>query len=75
MSDLRRKFECQMQLNFEREMKRSLALLVLLAILFSACGPRPMYKTREGKRKTRYYNAVQFGNPNVPDYPKKKKKK
>lgn len=55
-------------------MRRFLAVAVVLAILVGACGPRPMYKTREGKRKTRYYNAVQFGNPKVPDPPKKKKK-
>lgn len=49
-------------------MKQRLFLAIVLvgAILLGACGPKPYYKTKEGKRKQKYYNAVQFGNPNVP---------
>lgn len=44
-------------------MKR-VANFLLVAFLFSflfSCGPRPAYKTAEGKRKLKYYNDIQFG--------------
>jgi len=44
-------------------MKKVVAIFLGLMILLAACGPRPAYKTREGKKKLRYYNDVQFGNP------------
>jgi hypothetical protein len=43
-------------------------LTVFLASLIS-CGPKPYYKTLEGKRKQKYYNAIQFG---ADPHPKKK---
>jgi hypothetical protein len=40
-------------------MKKVLSSLLLIFILFSSCGPKPMYKTREGKRKKKYYDIHQ----------------
>lgn len=40
-------------------MKRFLSSLIILLIIFSSCGPKPMYKTREGKRKKKYYDMHQ----------------
>ncbi len=36
------------------------SLVLLLAIMFSSCGPKPQYKTAEGKRKLKYYNDIQY---------------
>ena len=35
-------------------------LTFVLVILFSSCGPKPMYKTSEGKRKKKYYDMHQY---------------
>lgn len=43
-------------------MKRFFALLVVLVFVLGACGPKPMYKTREGKKKLKHYNALQFND-------------
>ncbi|HEX7014099.1 MAG TPA: hypothetical protein VF191_01220 [Cyclobacteriaceae bacterium] len=43
-------------------MKRFFALLVVMVIVLSACGPKPMYKTHKGKKKLKYYNALQFND-------------
>jgi hypothetical protein len=40
---------------------RGIVGLFALAILFVACGPKPYYKTHKGKKKTKYYNEIQFG--------------
>ncbi len=43
-------------------MKKVVGLCFVAAILLSSCaGPRPYYKTAEGKRKQKYYNEIQFG--------------
>lgn len=46
-------------------MKRISQLLLLVAalLLLDACGPKPQYKTREGKRKLKHYNSVQYQQP------------
>jgi hypothetical protein len=41
-------------------LKKVLSGFVILIILFSSCGPKPMYKTREGKRKKKYYDMHQY---------------
>lgn len=43
-------------------MKRLFAFLVAALILLGSCGPKPMYKTREGKKKLKHYNALQFND-------------
>jgi len=42
-------------------MKKLVILLLALSFLFAACGPRPQYKTMEGKKKLKHYNQLQFG--------------
>ncbi len=43
-------------------MKKATGLVLVTAILFSACAAdKPYYKTAEGKRKQKYYNEIQFG--------------
>lgn len=58
-------------------MKRIGGIVVLVvAILLSACSSsKPAYKTSKGRKKLKYYNALQFGNPNVPPPPTSKKRK
>jgi len=44
-----------------------IAFFVMALIVFTSCASeKPYYKTAEGKRKQRYYNAIQFGQKNVP---------
>jgi len=52
-------------------MKRTMWIVVAL-ILFSSCStvPKPYYETREGKKKLKYYNSIQFGQRNTMDLPK-----
>jgi hypothetical protein len=43
-------------------MKKIIGFLLVLSIIMSSCaGSRPYYKTREGKKKQKYYNDIQFG--------------
>ncbi|MBX2968436.1 MAG: hypothetical protein KF803_03620 [Cyclobacteriaceae bacterium] len=53
-------------------MKKMLAWLGLALIVFASCStvPRPYYETKLGKQKQRYYNAIQYGKKDVPNYPK-----
>lgn len=37
------------------------SFLVVGIILLSACGPKPQYKTRVGKKKLKHYNSIQYG--------------
>jgi hypothetical protein len=42
-------------------MKGSVAIIMVL-ILFVACStPKAYYETKEGKRKQKYYNDIQYG--------------
>jgi len=48
-------------------MRRTIQYFLAGLIFMSACASeKPYYKTAEGKRKQRYYNAIQFGQKNVP---------
>ncbi len=42
-------------------MKKGCVLFVLVLMMFGACGPKSYYQTKEGKKKQRYYNDIQFG--------------
>jgi hypothetical protein len=42
-------------------MKRYVGLLVALLIISACSSPKPYYKTAKGKKKTKYYNEIQFG--------------
>jgi len=50
---------------------------VVALILMVACStiPKPYYETKEGKKKQKYYNAIQFGQRDVPPFPNVKKRK
>jgi hypothetical protein len=51
----------------KRNMRRMIAFLVLALIVISSCASeKPAYKTAKGKKKLKYYNALQFGQKNVP---------
>jgi hypothetical protein len=55
-------------------MKRAILLLLFISFCW-ACGPKPAYKTTEGKRRQKYYNNLQFGgDPKAVPPPKTKKK-
>lgn len=42
---------------------KALLLVFIGALAFQACGPKPQYKTAEGKRKIKRYNAIQYEEP------------
>lgn len=43
-------------------MKKIVVVIALVGVILSGCSsPRPYYKTREGKKKQKYYNDIQFG--------------
>lgn len=48
----------------EKEMKKVVGLCLIVSFILSSCGPKPYYKTSEGKRKQKYYNEIQFGGKN-----------
>jgi hypothetical protein len=43
-------------------MKKVIGLLMVLVIVISSCGPKPMYKTSAGKKKLKHYNALQYND-------------
>ena len=48
-------------------MRKMIAFLVAALIVISSCASeKPAYKTAKGKKKLKYYNALQFGQKNVP---------
>lgn len=43
-------------------MKKLLGFVLIVSIILSSCASgKPYYKTREGKKKQKYYNDIQFG--------------
>ena len=40
--------------------KNAISLLLIVIFMISACGPKPYYKTKEGKKKLKFYNEKQF---------------
>jgi hypothetical protein len=58
-------------------MKKWITILSLILFFVSACGPKPAYRTAQGKKKQKYYNKVQYGiekNPTPPKSMTKNKK-
>jgi len=45
---------------------RILSVVLVGTFLFAACGPKPQYKTRLGKKKLKYYNSVQYDKGDSP---------
>lgn len=40
---------------------KKVIVVLFVAFVVASCGPKPYYKTAEGKRKQKYYNEIQFG--------------
>ncbi len=48
-------------------MRRMISLFVMALLIASSCATeKAYYQTREGKKKQKYYNAIQYGQKNVP---------
>ncbi|HEX5168187.1 MAG TPA: hypothetical protein VFW11_03380 [Cyclobacteriaceae bacterium] len=43
-------------------MGRLVGFLMIMVIVLSSCGPKPMYKTKAGKKKLKHYNALQYND-------------
>jgi major membrane immunogen (membrane-anchored lipoprotein) len=41
--------------------KTAVIVMVIFAFLMGACGQKPYYKTKAGKKKQKYYNDIQYG--------------
>ncbi len=41
-------------------MKRIATFLIICCMFTAACGPKPQYKTRKGKKTIKKYNSVQY---------------
>ncbi len=52
-------------------MKKVVGLCLVAVIILSSCGPKPYYKTAEGKKKQKYYNEIQFGGKSASTMKKK----
>jgi hypothetical protein len=56
-----------LDLTNQRNMKKVLVVFVSALVILSSClGPKPAYKTAQGKKKLKYYNAIQFGQKERP---------
>jgi hypothetical protein len=43
-------------------MKKIVGIALIIMVIASSCStPKPYYKTAKGKKKTKYYNDIQFG--------------
>ena len=49
---------------------RILSLVIIAMIAVTSCGPKPYYQTREGKKKQKYYNEIQFGGKSASEMKK-----
>jgi len=45
---------------------KSVVVLLASLVLFAACGPKPQYKTRLGKKKLKHYNSIQYDKGDEP---------
>lgn len=60
-----------MHLEILRCMKYKVTVIALLGgFMFTSCGPKPYYQTREGKKKQKYYNEIQFGGKSASEMKK-----
>jgi len=53
----------------QRMKKWVVSFAVILFALGSCTAPKPYYKTAIGKKKQKYYNAIQFGQKERPKKP------
>jgi hypothetical protein len=79
MQDLFENIDRTIRLNLQAMIRKvlfSVSLLILAGSICSCGGPKPYYKTREGKKKQKYYNEIQFGGKSSAEMkPVKTKKK
>jgi hypothetical protein len=40
---------------------KNVLIFVMFLMVIASCSPKPYYLTREGKKKTKYYNDVFYG--------------
>jgi hypothetical protein len=60
-----------MHLEILRCMKYKVTVIALLGVfMLASCGPKPYYQTREGKKKQKYYNDIQFGGKSASEMKK-----
>ena len=53
-------------------MKKVVGIVLVVSFIMTGClGPKPYYKTAEGKRKQKYYNDIQFGGKSAATMKKK----
>ena len=52
-------------------MKKVVGIVLVASFLMGCMGPKPYYKTAEGKRKQKYYNEIQFGGKSAATMHKK----
>ena len=45
-------------------------VIAMMLILFSSCVQKPQYKTARGKKKLKYYNAIQYDRADPSDFKK-----
>jgi hypothetical protein len=43
---------------------RTMVVVSLASCFLWCCGPKPYYETKEGKKKQKHYNKIQFGTKN-----------
>jgi len=70
MSDLLSKFEIILPPETREKMKKLTGFVVIIAFLLSACGQKPYYKTKTGKKKQKYYNDIQYGGKSASEMKK-----
>lgn len=62
MPDLLAKFAVIMQFKFfTMTLKRIFLFLLVVSFVVACKANKPYYKTKEGKKKQKYYNDIQFG--------------
>lgn len=49
-----------------KKIVKVLSVVVSCCFLFIACGPKPQYRTRLGKKKLKHYNSIQYDRAEAP---------
>lgn len=44
----------------------TVSMLVVGIFLLAACGPKPQYETKLGKKKLKHYNSIQYDKASGP---------
>ena len=57
----------------ELKMRNLMIALLSIGLFLGACAPKPQYRTREGKKKLKHYNKLQYGEKKKYDNYKKRK--